>query len=71
MQDTCILNKKTNNCIKNNSSRVSDAKDILINHDKENEVTFILMTASSIFHSAATEAEKICLARSDLPPFLK
>lgn len=67
----CVWNKKTIKGIKTNSSEVSDAKDILINHDNENEVTFILMTVSSIFNSAVTEAEKICLLRLDLPHSLK
>lgn len=56
LQDVCILNKQTIKCAKTNCSKVSDASDILNNHDNENEVTFILVvTASSIFHSAATE----------------
>lgn len=59
MQDTCISNKKTIKCIKTNSIKVSDAKDTLISHDNENEVTFILMTVSNIFHSATTEPEKM------------
>lgn len=71
MQDTFILNKKTIECIKTNSSKVSDAKDILINHENENDVMFILMTVRSIFHSAATEAKNIYLARLNLPYSLK
>lgn len=48
--------EQTIKCTKTNYSKVSDAKDILNNHDNENEVTFILLaTVSNIFHSAATE----------------
>lgn len=59
LQDVCILNMQTVKCAKINCSKVSDASHILNNHDNENEVTFILVvTASRIFHSAATEEHR-------------
>lgn len=54
LQEICILNKQTIKWTKTNCNKFSDAKDILNNHDNENEVRFIfVVTASSIFHFAA------------------